>query len=111
MGTVLGAKQVDEWFGTGTALKIWETTKRIGGYRQNRNTGYVYGVGFSDNGQDQIFSGEWTLGAVNLLKSLASHYSTQKKKLLTEAAYMRAAVDQELLNNIAPSGLSILYAN
>lgn len=30
--TVINPIQVDMWFGAGTAARVWETTKRLGGY-------------------------------------------------------------------------------
>ena len=40
-------------------------------------------------GLDQVFSGEWTLGAVNMLKNMAAHYAgAQAQALRAEAAHM-----------------------
>ena len=49
--SVLGVPKIDGWFGNGTALRIWETSKRIAGYNADSGRGWVDGVGFSDNGR------------------------------------------------------------
>jgi len=114
--TVLGKNKVDSWFGEGTALAIWNTTKAISGYNYNPSTGWVDGVGFSDNVKEQVFSGEWTLGAANMLRTIASAYnSSAAASLQAEANHMRQAVSSQLTQTFnyptGESATAILYAN
>jgi len=107
---VLGADKIDSWFGSEAALSIWNTTKRIAGVNFDNSTGLVDGVGYTDNTADQILSGEWTLGAVNMVKNLASYYPSHSASLLAEAAHMRAQVESQL-KMASPYGPSLQYAN
>jgi len=94
--SVLGAPTIDGWFGAGTTLKIWQNTKLIGGYAYDSFSDTVLGLGFSKNQEVQIFSGEWSLGAVNMLKILANQLPNSRTKLLNEADIIRQAVDDSL---------------
>jgi len=107
---VLGPAQIDEWFGAGTALRIWNNTKRIGGYNFDASTGMAEGVGYTNNTKDNVFSGEWTFGAINMVKVLANHYTQSRDQLLQEAAFMRQAIEKKLLDHSAPFGESVKYA-
>lgn len=108
--SVLGGTWVDATFGAGTALNVWQQTKKIAGFNFNPSSTYVDGVGYSDNSQEQVFSGEWTLGAVNLLKNLATAFPDQKATLLSEAQFMRDAVEKQL-QFASPYGPSLKYAS
>jgi hypothetical protein len=46
---VLGPRQVDAWFGSGTSVKVWALTKQLAGYRYAN--GLANGLGFSLNQQ------------------------------------------------------------
>jgi hypothetical protein len=92
--SVLGAPTVDGWFGAGTALSIWETAMKLGGYvydciviifsllfkknklivgiRYDPSSDTVQGMGYSMNQQAEAFSGEWTFGAINMLRIFAT---------------------------------------
>jgi len=114
--SVLGKEQIDSWFGEGTTLRIWNNTKLIGGYQFNPETTWVNGVGFTQNIVDQIFSGEWSLGAINMLYVLAESYpGLIGQRLLDEAAYMRAALEKELITTGTLKGgqttAGVVYAN
>eukprot|EP00996_Jenningsia_fusiforme_P004439 NODE_525_length_2141_cov_123.910612_g483_i0.p1 GENE.NODE_525_length_2141_cov_123.910612_g483_i0~~NODE_525_length_2141_cov_123.910612_g483_i0.p1 ORF type:complete len:579 (-),score=123.32 NODE_525_length_2141_cov_123.910612_g483_i0:296-2032(-) len=116
VGSVLGSTQIDEWFGDGTAAKVWEKTKSIGGYGKQPN-GMVKGVGYSENKEAQVFSGEWSYGAANWLKIMAteSKYSASvKQRLAEEAEFIAKSIKDELgrssmVRNRNVTG--ILYAN
>jgi len=114
--TILGKDVIDGWFGTGTTLRIWNTTKQIGGYQYDPKTSWVRGVGFTENAQDQVFSGEWSLGAINMLYVLGQSYGgDEQKALIAEAQYMRQALETDLvtqgtLDNGQPAS-AVLYAN
>ncbi len=78
--TVLGQPLLDQWFGFGSAYQAWENVKKWGGfYGPNQQ---LWGVGYSDqdgNGassQEQagILSGEWTAGAINMVRALLFQY-------------------------------------
>lgn len=77
---VIGQPNIDSWFGFGSAYKLWENVKSWGGFYGP--DGLVWGVGYSDqdgNGPEGdyrkgINSGEWTAGAINLLRCLITQY-------------------------------------
>jgi len=73
--------------------KIWEKTKELSGYKYNPQTKRADGLGFSDNDKS-VFSGEWTLGAINMLRIFAKQYNDNS--FSDEAAYMRDAIEREL---------------
>eukprot|EP01013_Petalomonas_cantuscygni_P002351 TRINITY_DN1239_c0_g1_i1.p1 TRINITY_DN1239_c0_g1~~TRINITY_DN1239_c0_g1_i1.p1 ORF type:complete len:615 (+),score=143.75 TRINITY_DN1239_c0_g1_i1:105-1949(+) len=96
---VLGADTIDGKYGGGTALKVWETTKQLAGYGMQAD-GKVKGVGYTvQDSSSPVFSGEWTMGAVTMLRVLAnsSSYTVQTRDMiLAEADFMAAAVAKEL---------------
>ncbi|OZG72177.1 hypothetical protein BTA51_17670 [Hahella sp. CCB-MM4] len=69
---VLGPKTVDTWFGEGTSAALWQTTRSRGGVFGPG--GEVRGVGYTDNADEQVMSGEWTFGAVNMVQMLIKYY-------------------------------------
>jgi len=110
--TVVSPLLIDQWFGSGTSIKIWETTKRLGGYNCHSGTGFCDGLGFTTNAADQVFSGEWTLGGINMLRVFANEYNNQA--FLTEAKFMRDAIEAQLVasDNIEGTPVTgVLYAN
>ena len=80
----LGPEKIDSWFGSGTAMKIWEKTKQIAGYHFDSASGTVDGIGFTENNKHQVFSGEWSLGAINMLRVLSEHYDQHREKVSTK---------------------------
>ncbi|MDO8579890.1 MAG: hypothetical protein Q7S13_00225, partial [Candidatus Omnitrophota bacterium] len=108
---VLGPGQIDEWYGEGTAYKIWKNTKKRAGYYDDKNI--LRGVGFSD-GHD-IFSGEWTFGAVMAARSLATYYETTHpdwaNEALTDSVTMRNGIERELKVKFDDGSMAYLYAN
>jgi len=116
VGSVLGARQIDSWFGGGAALHLWEQTKQVAGYQTQPN-GMVKGVGYSKNDQDQVLSGEWSFGAANFLKIMASDstYSAgTRKDLMAQADLIVTAIRQELTRPVkfyAETAEAVLYAN
>jgi len=110
--SVLGPNTIDSWFGAGTTANLWITTKQLGGYNYLIFDGSVQGVGYSYNTIDQIFSGEWTLGAINMLRILAS--ITGESSYTAEGSSMRDNINaqltqQETINNVICTGVN--YAN
>ncbi len=77
---ILGQQMIDGWFGFGSAFHLWENVKSWGGYYGPDKT--LWGVGYSDqdgNGKEAdyrkgINSGEWSAGAINLLRCLITQY-------------------------------------
>jgi hypothetical protein len=78
----LGQPLIDSWFGFGTAYNIWQKVKDFGGFYVN---GTLWGVGYSDqdgNGYNPnnpntpcgILSGEWSAGAINMVRVLITQY-------------------------------------
>jgi hypothetical protein len=77
----LGQPLIDSWFGFGSAYNIWASTKVFGGYYGPDGT--LWGVGFSSedgNGPCSggstwgVISGEWTFGAINMVRALITQY-------------------------------------
>jgi len=110
--SVIGAPTIDSWFGEGTSIKIWQNTKLLGGYSYDTASDTVLGVGFSKNEADQIFSGEWSFGAVNMLRILANQIPDYSVKLLNEATLIRLAIDDTLtFYDVALNSDVVNYAN
>jgi len=93
--SVVSPLLIDQWFGPNTAKLIWETTKKLGGYHYVPNTGYAEGVGFTINTNDQVFSGEWSLGAINMLRIFANEYNDDSFN--QEAQYMLNFINSALV--------------
>eukprot|EP00756_Hemistasia_phaeocysticola_P016988 Hpha_TRINITY_DN15509_c0_g7::TRINITY_DN15509_c0_g7_i1::g.105923::m.105923 len=117
VATVLGATYIDQKLGAGTALGLWSTVKSHSGY--GSSGGMVKGVGYTDNSYaGEVFSGEWTFGAINWLRVMAadSPYSAaQKSQLRKEADFMRSSIDSELTKTLPIQGKAaapcVLYSN
>jgi hypothetical protein len=85
--TVIGAEKLDAWFGRGTAYRIWQNTKKRGGYYEQ---GVLKGVGYTDD-PSAVLSVEWTLGAILLTRELNALYHLPE--LEEEARTMREGVE------------------
>jgi len=110
--SVIGAPTIDSWYGTGATLKIWQNTKLLGGYSYDAPSDTVFGVGFSKNQDVQIFSGEWSFGAVNMLRILANQLPDSSMKLLNEATIIRQAIDDTLtFYDVSINSDIVNYAN
>ncbi|MDR2549319.1 MAG: hypothetical protein LBD10_03830 [Desulfobulbus sp.] len=72
---------IDDWFGFGASFTTWQQVKRWGGYGTDT---VIRGVGFSDQdgnglGPDEryrqgVLSGEWTAGAITMVRAMIAHY-------------------------------------
>ena len=92
----LTPKRVDDWFGAGTSLRIWERVKRWGGYGQGAT---LWGVGYSDedgNGRNEqglyaqgVLSSEWTAGAITTVRALLQHYGSSDSLAQDEASMLK----------------------
>jgi len=118
--TVLGQPRLDKQFGFGTAYNIWQTAKKYAGYYKGE---VLCGVGYTDLTnvthsvpQNDIWSAEWTFGAINMAQTLSGQYAAagdaqKAKDLLIDAQSMYNEVTK-----LWPSGLrfpdgSYVYAN
>eukprot|EP01063_Lacrimia_lanifica_P022057 TRINITY_DN29768_c0_g1_i1.p2 TRINITY_DN29768_c0_g1~~TRINITY_DN29768_c0_g1_i1.p2 ORF type:complete len:538 (+),score=218.56 TRINITY_DN29768_c0_g1_i1:56-1669(+) len=121
VSTALGTAKIDAALGENTAYNLWQTVKQYTGYKPTAD-GKVSGVGFTDKtfkNLGEVFSGEWTLGAINWLRVMAeeSNYSDeQKQSLRDDADYMRDAIEHELLQIVptqkAPgNNFGVKYSN
>lgn len=77
--SALGVETIDNWYGEGSALKMWRTVRNNGGYFDK---GELWGVGYTLNNNagsqpEQVMSTEWTASAINVLNSLIDFYSSQ----------------------------------
>jgi len=117
--SVLGAPLIDATYGAGTAAKVWENTKRLGGFLYNPSTGRVQGVGFAQTPDDlNVFSGEWSFGAINLLNIFSKQYAANKTltDIFARDIYdIRSSIEGRLTNDISfPNGASataVQYSN
>jgi len=119
--TVLGQPMMDGKYGHGFAYGIWQNAKKYAGYYKGET---LCGVGYTDlanlNGSsipvNDIWSAEWTFGAINMAQVLSQQYAdagdaTRAADLLADA--------QSMLNQVTlpwPQGLrfpdgSYVYAN
>jgi len=109
---VLGPKLVDSWFGVGTSAKIWNTAKQLGGYNYITWANTVDGMGFSVNTDDQVFSGEWSFGTINMLRVLAK--GTGNSSFTDEASNIRDNISEQLTQTITVNNqplTAVVYAN
>jgi len=108
----IGPKRVDSWFGVGTASRIWNTTKQLGGYNYVSWSNSADGLGFSLNSQDQAFSGEWTAGGINMLRVFSAELN--EPSYAAEGAAMRDNIEFKLTEKQTIGGVStttIKYCN
>ena len=83
----LGPETIDAWFGFGASYRNWQQVRRWGGYGMGTT---LWGVGFSDQdgngiGADGFFrqgvlSGEWTAGAITMVRAMIAHYQAVSPK-------------------------------
>jgi len=107
--SVLGPKLVDSWFGVGTSANLWVTTKKLGGYNYVIWSGDVDGMGFSVNNNDQAFSGEWTFGAINMLRVMST--VSGNSTYLYDAGNMRDNISQRLTQTGTINGVQVTGVN
>lgn len=118
--TVLGQPFVDKNFGYGTAYQTWQDVKYWAGYYIN---GTISGVGYTDalgkNGSvpvHDIWSAEWTFGAINMAQTLSQQYSAagdsaKAQSLLADAQSMYNAVTEYWPKGLRFPDGSYVYAN
>jgi len=107
-----GPKKVDQWFGAGTAVGIWNVTKKLGGYHYTEFQNSVDGLGFSLNSDAQSFSGEWTAGGINMLRIFTS--ALGDPSFAVEAEAIRQQIEYKLTETQTINGVdcrTVKYAN
>eukprot|EP01013_Petalomonas_cantuscygni_P020775 TRINITY_DN3945_c0_g1_i1.p1 TRINITY_DN3945_c0_g1~~TRINITY_DN3945_c0_g1_i1.p1 ORF type:complete len:686 (-),score=180.94 TRINITY_DN3945_c0_g1_i1:1159-3216(-) len=90
--TVLGAERVDRVYGKRMAYNIWQAAKKWAGYYKQNGT-VLAGVGYTDLAgsnssivpQSDIWSAEWTFGAINMAQRLAQDYNTMGDAAATQS--------------------------
>jgi hypothetical protein len=78
---VLGSKRFDANYGSKTtAYGIWQSVKKLAGYYVGSElAGVGYTTPASNNSRPDIWSGEWTWGAVFMTRKLAAEYTIAGK--------------------------------
>lgn len=106
---VLGQPLLDKAHGFGTAYYLWENVKAWGAYKVD---GELWGVGYSNldvnsegridlNDHTGILSGEWTAGAINMVRALITQYqnvassTTASKKNKNKARAFVASLQKD----------------
>lgn len=93
--TVLGGDWIDKTFGDGTAYRIWVETKTRAGYHDS--AGILRGVGYTDHPNHDIWSSEWSFGAVLMTRELAAFYKTShpdwSNELLDDSQLVRKGLE------------------
>lgn len=94
--SILGIEEIDSKLGHGACLDLWRTVKSHAGYYPTGSTeDPISGVGYS-SGPDaepvhDVCSPEWTFGAINMCRILASEYEAPgPRQDLNTAAQFRA---------------------
>jgi hypothetical protein len=77
----LGPQTLDEWFGQGTAWRIWQAGRAHSGVFDAQ--GNLEGVGFTD--EHNRISVEWSAGAMIALSGLADYYRNSNQERLAQA--------------------------
>jgi len=122
--TVMGQPRMDKNFGDGKAYKIWQTTKKFAGYYKGQ---VLAGVGYTDLtdlnastptpiAQNDIWSAEWTFGAINMAQTLAQQYKDAGHSDYHDDLMKDAQTMYNEVTKLWPEGLrfpdgSYVYAN
>jgi len=118
VGAVLGTQIIDGEFGNGTAYNLWQTTKKLAGWQCPN--GDFCGVGYTyTNYSGQVFSGEWTYGAINWLRVMiadSGYNSTLISNLQFDLQMMQFGLETYLwtateINNSTQQYNSVKYSN
>jgi len=95
-----------------SSKKVWLTTKKLGGFHYRPSDQSVDGLGYSMNQDAQAFSGEWTFGAVNMLRIFAQE--TGDNSYMNESTSLRASIENTLTDTFSVGGQdvpAVKYAN
>jgi len=97
----VGAKRFDAWYPRTTAWGVWQATKKLAGYYID---GKLAGVGYTTPTNNktevnEIWSGEWTWGAIFMCRRLAMDYRQMGKNDWATALEADAASMVKLMNS------------
>jgi hypothetical protein len=113
--TVIGGKRVDRLYGDGMAYRIWNATKYYAGYFINHE---IAGVGYTSNTShptNDIWSAEWSFGAITMAQKLSQEYATThpdwSAELIKDAASMYHYTTQYWPKGLQYEDGSYVYAN
>jgi hypothetical protein len=118
VSAVLGTKLIDKTYGDLTAYNLWQTVKNLGGWMCPN--GMFCGVGYTyTNYSGQVFSGEWTYGAINWLNVMiadSGYNATLISNLQTDIQSMMFGLETYLwtathLNNGTAQYSSVKYSD
>jgi len=105
-----GAQKIDQWFGEGTAWRMWQKSRELSGVRDEQ--GDLLGVGYTIE-HDRL-SVEWTAGAVLAAKCLAWYYSGTHphwaREALSDAKSMRRGLN-DLRHQVEPGKVAYSYSS
>ncbi len=105
-----GPGLIDQWFGEGTAFRIWQKAKEYSGVFDKH--GNVLGVGFT--GEHDRISIEWSAGGLMALQEIIKHYKEQSPALALEAAldmYTMRRGMEILLKDVSPTQSAYSYSS
>jgi len=108
----LGYNWMTANLGAGSFERVWNKTKELGGYHYTSANGQVEGLGFTKNSNDQVFSGEWTFGAINMLRIIAAESGNTRHA--DEAAHLRHQIEMKLTEDAVIDGVktrTVRYCN
>jgi len=113
-GAVLGVDFIDSIGGDGTAYGMWEETKHRAGYFDQ--SGNIKGIGYTTHSDHDVWSSEWTFGAIAMTRRLAKEYKTAHPDWSAVLASDADAMESALLVTEDQGGLlsldgGYLYAN
>ena len=120
--SVMGAKKLDNQFGAGTSYNTWQSTKHYAGFYKGD---ILAGVGYTDLtdlntstpiAQNDIWSAEWTFGAINMCQTLSQQYKELGRDDYAENLLRDAQSMYNEVSKLWPEGLrfpdgSYVYAN
>jgi hypothetical protein len=104
--SILGVAEIDALHGRGTCFRLWETVKRHTGFYPKANLSTLLsGIGFSSgpNGEPihDVCSPEWTFGAINMCRVLATEYDPAGPHHDAELASRLRDDEQSMLEGVS----------
>ena len=103
VSAVLGADFIDNTIAKqlGTAYNIWQQTKTFSAYYMP--DGSLGGVGYTVHPEHEIWTAEWTFGAILMTRNLATGYTAMGCSQCSEWAASLLADSEEMTNNLVKS--------
>eukprot|EP01059_Diplonema_ambulator_P023156 TRINITY_DN3857_c1_g3_i3.p2 TRINITY_DN3857_c1_g3~~TRINITY_DN3857_c1_g3_i3.p2 ORF type:complete len:677 (+),score=280.18 TRINITY_DN3857_c1_g3_i3:118-2031(+) len=120
--SVLGQRRMDTNWGAGTAYNVWQAAKKYAGFYKGS---VLAGVGYTDLTnlntsepvpQNDIWSAEWTFGAINMCQKVAQEYKDAGNTQYYNDMMQDAQSMYNEVTKLWPEGLrfpdgSYVYAN